>query len=100
MRHNRQTASLLSVSRLDHVRRYTLFAVNLDALYFTCFYIPEKGCAEFLDLTRPFFIPGCLGPSAALALEPRRAVARVLFEIFAEEGLGRKIQFGSYFLDT
>lgn len=54
VRHNRQTASLLSVSWLDHVRRYTLFAVNLDALYFTCFYIPEKGCAEFLDLTRPF----------------------------------------------
>ena len=50
VRHNRQTASLLSVSRLDHVRRYTLFAVNLDV----CSYIPERGCAKFLNLTHPF----------------------------------------------
>ena len=74
--------------------------MNLDALYFTCFYIPEKGCAEFLDLTRPFFIPGCLGPSAALALEPRRAVARVLFEIFAEERLGREVEVIGDLLDA
>ena len=47
VRHNRQTASLLSVSWLDHVRRYTLFAVNLDALYFTCFYIPERDAPNF-----------------------------------------------------
>lgn len=31
----------------------SLFAVNLDALYFTCSYIPERGCAKFLNLTHP-----------------------------------------------